>query len=239
MRALILAAIITAVVAPACGQQNNLKPLTPTPFPAQVAPAPAILETVPATKSVPDSPPVMSTSIPTLAPAEATEFIPEPALTGKYFNPNDAAEVLEVNEMVSDGGDAFFSWLSPGKGIERSGTWKRKGDKLSLSLRHVLKIKTMAGIEIIDPDGEIWEKYGSGSEPWGLYLRLDYEKLGDHLDLKESGLFSSEEGGVPYSGHWGLEGDQVGLLYPSDITIVMMIENGTIVGPEGVKWTRE
>jgi hypothetical protein len=66
---------------------------------------------------------------------------------------------------------------------------------------------------VIDPSGKYWEKYESGTDLPGIYLRMDdVTSVRDFLDLKPDGTFDQEQDGDPTSGTWEVEGNTITLM---------------------------
>lgn len=79
----------------------------------------------------------------------------------------------------------------------------------------VLQRRVVDGQSIVEADGKYWERYESGSDLGGLYLRTDsIDVFGEYLELDYDGTFYLEENGELSTGTWKLEGEEVILTFP-------------------------
>ena len=181
--------------------------------------------------------PATAVSTPSTTPDVTAFPTPGPAATlgvsGRYVNADDSSEFLEINP------DGTFSWVLPGQGVNRSGVWTDDGSGIALDTREASQTKRIAGKEILNPGGGSWEKYGEAGDVPGTYLRLNFEQLGDYLELLPDGSFISEEGGVVSDGVWRESEGEVVLVLDSDIAIESKIEDGAIIDADGVKWVKQ
>lgn len=179
------------------------------------------------------------TAVPGPSPTVAAEAVPpaEPVsklgVTGRYVNADDSSEFLEINA------DGTFSWTLPGKGIDRSGVWTGDGSEIALDAREALQTKRIVGRELLDPGGGSWEKYGGQADAPGTYLRLNFEQLGDYLELLPDGSFIAEEGGLTSEGTWQREGDELVLTLVSEAVVETTVEDGAIIDSHGVRWVKQ
>jgi len=194
-----------------------------TAVPATAVPATAI----PATTIPRESP---TTAVATVPPGDLTTAL---GLTGRYVNADDPSEFLEINP------DGTFSWVLPGKGIDLSGVWTGDGGGIALDTRVALSTKRIEGRELFDPDGNSWEKYEDQGDVVGTYLRLNFEQLGDYLELLPDGSFIAEESGVTSKGTWRSERGELVLALDAESSIATRVEDGAIIDAAGVKWVKQ
>ena len=71
--------------------------------------------------------------------------------------------------------------------------WEQQGDRI-----------------VLENDTQYWDKYQSGSELPGLYLRSDsINSFGDYLEIFPGGIFSLELDNRYFTGIWALEGEKL------------------------------
>lgn len=252
--AVVVAAVVLAIIAlpPGEGPDSN-GPTAADDSPA--APVPTVIASsatsLPATavSGLSPTPAVLAVSDPSPTPGVAVVSDPSStpdvavvppsgpaatlALSGRYVNADAPSEFLEINP------DGTFSWVLPGKGIDRGGVWTGDGSGISLDTRKVSQTNRIVGREILDPDGGSWEKYGDQGDVPGTYLRLNFEQLGDYLELLPDGSFISEESGVISEGAWRTTGEEVVLVLDSDAAVETTIEDGAIIDADGVRWVKQ
>ena len=72
----------------------------------------------------------------------------------------------------------------------------------------------------------------------GTYLRLNFERLGDYLDLLPDGSFIEEKGGGTSKGTWRSELGEVVLSMDSDAEVEATVIDGEIIDADGVRWIK-
>jgi len=78
-----------------------------------------------------------------------------------------------------------------------------------------LQRRIVDGQSIVEVGGKYWERYESGDDLVGLYLRTDnINSFGDYLEFDSDGTFYLEEDGGLRTGEWRLEGEEVILTFP-------------------------
>ncbi len=78
-----------------------------------------------------------------------------------------------------------------------------------------LQRRIVDGQSIVEAGGQYWERYESGDDLVGLYLRTDnINSFGDYLEFDSDGTFYLEEDGELRTGEWKLEGEEVILTFP-------------------------
>lgn len=228
--AVVVAAVVLAVIVFPPGEE----PGSNEPNVADDSPPTAI-----PTASDPSANPIPATidpgPDPTMTPAAVStnDLVTTLELTGRYVNSNDSSAFLEINP------DGTFSWVLPDEGIDRIGVWTDDGGGIALDTRQSLRTKRIEGRELFDPDGRSWEKYGDQGEVSGVYLRLNFEQLGDYLELFPDGSFVSEEGGVTSEGIWQNVGADVVLAMDSDEVVRTKVEEGAIIDADGGRWVKQ
>jgi len=229
-----LAVVVTAVIL-----AIMLLPLGEGPGPEELNAAEGATSTPVQTLSDPSATSIPPAVIPGVSPTdEVITNLPGDSntahgLTGRYVNANDSSESLEINP------DGSFFWVLPGEGLDLRGVWRDDGVAITFAARVSLRTKRIEGRELFDPDDGSWEKYGDKGGVVGTYMRLNFEQLGDYLDLLPDGSFIEEKAGVTSKGTWQNELGEVVLSMDSDVEIETTVVDGAIIDADEVRWVKQ